>query len=74
MLLFVCVYTTISKAIEYTDNKTTFYNFILHKLFKDYANVGLIKWQNIDDIPGKIILYLKLVNSLIIFKKKTFLK
>jgi len=51
MLLFLCIYTTISKAIEFTDNKTTFYNFILQKLFKDYANVGLIKWQNIDDIP-----------------------
>lgn len=50
-IMFLGLFSCIIKSIEFSDDKSEFYNEMLRRVFKDYANVGLIHWERIEGIP-----------------------
>jgi len=51
LTIFIGLFSTIVKALEFSDDKTSFYNDLLKRVFKDYARIGLVNWHRMKGIP-----------------------
>lgn len=51
LIMFLGLLSIIIKSMEYSDDKTSFYNEMLERVFKGYLDVGLVDWRRSEYIP-----------------------